>query len=59
MFNIYKEAYKFNADAIVLNDSNVSMKITGSVSANIIGKGSSGKTTSTSITSITATLVRY
>jgi len=59
MFNIYKEAYKFNADAIVLNDSNVSTKINGSVSANIIGKGSSGKTTSTNTTSITATLVRY
>jgi len=59
MFNIYKEAYEFDSDAIVLNNSIASTKITGNVSANIIGKGSSGKTTSTTTITITATLVRY
>ena len=59
MFDIYMEAYKFNADAIVINDSNITTHISGSVSANIIGKGSSGTTTSTNQFHITATLVKY
>ena len=59
MFDIYMEAYKFNADAIVINDSNVTTHISGRTSSNIIGKGSSGTTTSTNKFHITATLVRY
>jgi len=59
MFDIYMEAYKFNADAIIINDSNVSTHIKGSVSTSILTKSVSGKTTSTNTFHITATLVRY
>lgn len=54
MFDIYMEAYKYDADAIVLNDSNVSTHIVGSTSRS--GKGS---TNSYNTFHITATLVKY
>ena len=59
IFDIYMEAYKFDADAIIINDSNVSTHVKGSVSTSAFGKNVSGKTTSTNTFHITATLVRY
>jgi len=59
MFDIYMEAYKYNADAIIINDSNVSTHVHGSVSTSVFSKNVSGRTTSTNIFHITATLVRY
>ena len=59
MFKIYQEAYNFDADAIVINDSNVSTHVKGSIKSNVISGGVSGTTTSTNIFHITATLVRY
>lgn len=54
MFDIYMEAYKFNADAIVINDSNVTTHVSGSTSRS--GRGS---TSSSNKFHTTATLVRY
>lgn len=54
MFDIYMEAYKYDADAIVLNDSNVSTHITGSTS-----RGGKGSTRSYNTFHITATLIKY
>ncbi len=59
MFNLYMEAYKYDADSIVINDSNVSTHVVGSVKSNIIGGGVSGSTTSSNTFHITATLVKY
>ncbi len=59
MFKVYLEAYKFDADVIVINDSNVSTDVSGSISSNIIGKGSSGDIKSKNTFHITATLIRY
>ncbi len=50
MFNLYMEAYKYDADAIVINDSNVCTHVVG---------GISGSTTSSNTFHITATLVKY
>lgn len=54
MFDIYMEAYQYDADAIVLNDSNVSTHIIGSTS-----RGGKGSTNSYNTFHITATLVKY
>ena len=51
MFNLYMEAYMFDVDTIVINDSNVSTHINGNVKSNIIA--------STNTFHITATLVKY
>lgn len=59
MFDIYMEAYKFDADAIIINDSNVSTHAQGSVSTSVFSKNVSGRTTSTNTFHITATLVKY
>ncbi|RLA78986.1 MAG: hypothetical protein DRG78_13875 [Epsilonproteobacteria bacterium] len=49
MFEIYMQAYKFNADALIINDSNVSTSVSGR----------KGSTSSSNTFYITATLVRY
>jgi len=54
MFDIYMEAYKFNADTIVINDSNVTTHVSGYTT-----KGGRGSTSSSNKFHITATLVRY
>lgn len=54
MFDIYMEAYKYNADAIVINDSNVATHVIGSTS-----KGGKGFTNSYNSFHITATLVKF
>lgn len=59
MFDVFMEAYKFDADAVVINNSNVATHVSGSVSTSIIGKNTSGRTTSTNSFHMTVTLVKY
>lgn len=53
MFNVYMQAHKADADAIVLNSDNTSTNVHGEV------RGGSGYTSSTTSFHIMATLVKY
>ncbi|RLA77910.1 MAG: hypothetical protein DRG78_16335 [Epsilonproteobacteria bacterium] len=56
MFNVYMEAYKQNADAIVLNTDKVSTQVEGNIQTR--GKKISGYTSSKNTFHIVATLVK-
>ncbi len=58
MFEIYMNAYKLNADAIVLNSSNISTEVYGKVSTTSRGH-SSGTTSSSNTFHITATIIQF
>jgi len=57
MFQMYLEAELLGADAIILNDTNVSTKVSGHISTNSRGEVSGG-TSSSNMFHITATLVK-
>ncbi len=62
LFDIYMEVYNKNADAIVLNDSNVSTQVSGSVKTTGIfnsHKKVEGTTTSKNTFHLTATLIKF
>ena len=62
MFSIYMEAYKADADAIIINSSNTATHVSGSVSTNrnVFSENTvSGSTSSSNSFHIMATLVKY